>query len=103
MKNEIKYKDEQNLRIGDNEDTDQRRKGRAVGKVKRALCELQQNRTDVITDRRAGEVWIGEERVAKWVVDRLRLRGEALKCKARIDALIEEKRKPRDDLSEESE
>ena len=96
----IKYDEEHKLNIGDNEDKQQQARGRAIGKVKRALHELREGRTDVVADRRAGEVWIGQECVAKWIGVGLRLKGEALKAKARIDALIAEKRRPQDTLSE---
>ena len=36
----ILYKGAHGLRVGDNEDRKQRARGRAIGKVKRALCEF---------------------------------------------------------------
>ena len=99
----IKCKGLHDLRIGDNEDKEQQARGRAVSKVKRALMEARANRTDLDVDRRAGEVFIGTERVAKWVGDHLRLKGEALTVKSKIDQLLKEKRLARDELSEESE
>ena len=97
---DVKYDSEHKFSFGDNEDKQQQAKSRAIGKVKRALCELRESRVDVVADRKAGEVWIGSERVAKWKDDKLRLKGEALQVKARIDTLIAEKRKPGDSLSE---
>ena len=38
-----------------------------------------------------GEVWLGKERVAKWVGGSMRLRGEAKELEVRIQELIEEK------------
>ena len=100
-KKEFKFKGLHTLSIGDNEEKTRRIQGRAVGKVKRALMESRANRTDITTDRNAGEVFVGTERVAKWVGDHFRLKGEALKLKERIDELLAEKR-PRDELSEDS-
>eukprot|EP00973_Karenia_brevis_P004481 613385-Karenia_brevis.AAC.1 len=47
------------------------------------------DRTDVEAIRPLGEVWIGEERVAKWKDGSMRLRGEALELKPREDAYQE--------------
>jgi hypothetical protein len=49
------------LSIGDNEEKMQRTQGRAVSKVKRALMEAQADRTDIIVDKRSGEVFAGIE------------------------------------------
>eukprot|EP00973_Karenia_brevis_P078642 10915924-Karenia_brevis.AAC.1 len=60
-------------------------------------------RNDVVALRPQGEVWIGKgeesQRVAKWKDGAMRLRGEALQLKARIDELISARRKT-DELSE---
>eukprot|EP00973_Karenia_brevis_P037945 5232952-Karenia_brevis.AAC.1 len=88
------------LYIEDNDlDKDEKDKRRAVGKVKRALMEAKSDRNDVTALRPQGEVWIGDERVAKWVKGYMKLRGEALSLKARIDELIAHRPKP-DELSE---
>ena len=80
------------LYINDNDDKQDNDKNRAIGKVKRALMEVNKERKDVVALRRAGEVWIGDERVAKWKDGTLRVRGEAETLKKRIDELIAEKR-----------
>jgi hypothetical protein len=108
-KKEFKYKGVHTLNIGDNESKEQRIQGRAVGKVKRALMEARANRTDVIADRKTGEVLLrtvvggvaSTERVAKWVGDHFRFKGEALTLKARIEELLAEK-KSHDELSEDT-
>ena len=69
--------------------------------MKRALLEARANRTDVVADRKSGEVFVGKERVAKWVGDHFRLKGEALNLKARIEELLAE-RKRHDELSEDT-
>ena len=66
-------------------------------------------RENVIADRRTGEVLLrtvvgtvaSTERVAKWVGDHFRLRGEALTLKARIEELLAERRN-HDELSEDT-
>eukprot|EP00973_Karenia_brevis_P020088 2757287-Karenia_brevis.AAC.1 len=78
---------------------DERSKRRAVGKVKRALMEANDSREDVVALRPQGEVWVGSERVAKWKDGIMRLRGEGLLRKARIDELIATRRKT-DEMSE---
>ena len=90
------------LAINDNDDKQDNDKNRAIGKVKRALMEVNKERKDVVALRRAGEVWIGDERVAKWKDGTLRARGEAETLKSRIDEFIAEKRTeaPKDGLSD---
>ena len=66
---------------------------------KRALKEVDPEREDVVVDYASGEVWVGEERVAKWTGDRLKMKGEALSLQDRINSLMEERR-PQDELSE---
>eukprot|EP00973_Karenia_brevis_P029598 4083155-Karenia_brevis.AAC.1 len=59
------------------------------------------DRTDVVALRSAGEVWVGTARVAKWNGTDMKLRGEALEAKERIEALMAATiRKPTDSLSE---
>ena len=66
-----------------------------MGKVKRALMEKQPERNDVDAQRNKGEVWIGDVRVAKWDGTKMKLRGEALELKARIEELIAESKSTR--------
>ena len=87
------------LKISDNLPKEDRARERAVGKVKRALMEVDEDRVDVVVDYASGEVWVGEERVAKWTGDGLKTKGEALSLKDRIDSLMAERR-PQDELSE---
>eukprot|EP00973_Karenia_brevis_P023303 3207817-Karenia_brevis.AAC.1 len=62
--------------------------------------EKDSERKDVVALREKGEVWIGEDRVAKWNGGEMKLRGEALAVKNRIDELMTSKRLPIDSLSE---
>jgi hypothetical protein len=89
------------LRMRENgESKEERIQGRAVAKVKRALMEVNAGRTDVTADRKAGMVWVGRTRVAKWNGEEMKLAGEALTLEVRIKELIAEKRAREDDLSE---
>ena len=90
LKEPLMYKGRK-LHIGDNETRAVRTMGRAVSKIKRALMENKPLRTDVIVERRTGEVFIGRKRVAKWEDGTLKLKGEALELRERIQALIEER------------
>ena len=80
------------LHIGDNETKEERTKGRALSKVYRALMEKQPDRKDVTRERGPGEVIVGKKLVARWADGKLKLKGEALELRERIQALIEEKR-----------
>jgi hypothetical protein len=72
-----------------------------VAKVKRALLEVDSARTDVTADRKAGVVYVGIVRVAKWdgEAEVMRLRGEGKLLEVRIAALIAGRYKE-DELSE---
>eukprot|EP00973_Karenia_brevis_P009708 1309508-Karenia_brevis.AAC.1 len=61
--------------------------------------EVNKQRLDVTALRPQGEVWVGDERVAKWVDKDMRLRGEGLELKSRIQELIAHRSKT-DELSE---
>ncbi len=68
--------------------------------MKRALMEVDGDRKDITVDYGAGEVWINEERVAKWCGDHLNVRGEAQKVRPRIDELMAQRFVDPDGLSE---
>ena len=99
-KAELKFKG-RDLWVSDNNaDRASRIRGRAISKVKRALMEAKPERQDVTIDRRTGEAWVGTSRVAKWDGERMRLTGEGLTLKTRIEELIDEKPQKNDDLSD---
>ena len=93
------------VKVRDNDESKEDRiKGRAVSKVKRALKEKSPERGDISLDRKNGEVWLGSDRdgwqrVAKWDGERLKLKGEAKELEEQINVLIAERRKT-DELSE---
>ena len=75
------------LSIGDNE----RKRGRAMSKIKRALMEQDGDRTDITIDGKGGNVYVGRAQVAKWDGEGLRLAREAELLKERIDELMTER------------
>ena len=66
-------------------------KGRAVGKIKRALLEAKKDRTDVTADYGTAEVYVANKKVAWWKGETLKLKGEAFQLKERIEELIAER------------
>ena len=81
------------VKVSDNDLKEDRDKGRAMAKVYRALYEAKKDRTDLRKDKKWGEVYAGKVRVARWDGEKMKLKGEALPLKARIEELIAEKRK----------
>ena len=55
------------------------------------MMEASPDLSCVVIDRRIGEVYVGRKRVARWDGARLKLKGEALALRTRIEELIEEK------------
>ena len=94
-------KDGRKLRIGDNEDKEERKKGRIIAKVSRALHEAKEGRKDLTTDYRNFEAFIGRKCVDYFEGDTLQLKGEALTLQKQIQALVDEKSKAEDGDSEE--
>ena len=64
---------------------------RAVAKVKRALMEAKEDRTDVRVDRQHGLVYIDKKTVASWNGEKILLKGEALLLKENMEELIAER------------
>ena len=90
-------KDGKKLRVGDNEDKEDRTKGRAIAKVARALYEAKEGRKDITPDYMNHEVYMLNgtvwKRVAYFEDGNLKLKGEAFELKEKIQTLIDEKRK----------
>ena len=93
------------LKMSNWEPFDIRVKGRALAKVKRALCEKREGRKDLVCDKIKGEVHVitngVSKRVAVWdaAQAKLKLAGEAKELEKRIEDLIAERHK-RDELSD---
>ena len=92
------------LRVGDNEEKEERTKGRAIAKVARALYENKKGRQDITTDYFNHEVYVNigdrQKLVACFVGETLKLKGEALELKEKIQQLVDEKRQAEDSASE---
>ena len=77
--------------VGDNLGKSVRLKKTVTGKVKRALCEVKENRDDVTNDWRRGQVWVGTDLVAKWEDDKmLLLSREVIQVRERIVQLMKD-------------
>ena len=94
-------KDGKKLRIGENEDKEVRTRGRTIAKVVKALYDAKEGRQDIKRDyvihevyKKEGKIW---KRVAYYQDGSLKLKGEALELKEKIQKLVDEKRKSEDD------
>ena len=77
--------------VGENLERDSRVKEMVAGKVKRALCELKENRKDVVNDWRRGQVFVGLDLVAKWENGKmLLLSEEVVRVEGRIKELMKD-------------
>ena len=64
------------------------------------MMEASPDLTGVGIDRRIGKVYVGRKRVARWDGAKLKLKGEALALRTRIEELIDEKPQKKESDSE---
>ena len=79
-------KKDRGMWFGDNIDKDASTKERAVGKVKRALMSVREDRTDIYRDFVLGVVYVGDDVVARWdrMSNVMTFRGEGKTLKINI-------------------
>ena len=82
------------LWFGDNVDKEAQGREKAVGKVKLALIQKREGRTDVYRDYKMGKVWVGDVLVARWDVGskRMQFRGEGETIREEYERLMAERK-----------